>query len=535
MEARTSPNADLQPLKVLSDRYVLIKVLGHGAFATSYLGEDKRNHNRRVVIKLFSGNQSAGPALFNNEGRVSSGLFHPNIVSLLGMGVSEDAKPFLVTEWIQGESLASILRRSGPLAVIDGVSVGIGLGSALAYLHGRDLLHRDLKPSNVLIPGWPERPDYRGVKVLDFGVAGQLQDGVTQSGAVFGTPRYMSPEQILGEPQSAATDVYGFGLLLLEMLVGHAPSDRSRSATLLFRAILEGQTPENDLAALPADLATLIRGCLHRDPAERPSVQEILKVLRAYRSASAATSVVIKEAAPATPNAPQPASTDVSASKPQAPPQVPLVPAPPARCAVANPEPAVKPIPQPSRQRMPWLLVALSGALAVAVPLLVYSAIWHARHATHHSHWLRILEFLVGLLVMCASIVVAFWLRSWLGRGSSASSHPDELVLGTNNKLDLTATMALELDELVTRLRSLDDRLLAGPAELMLKEISTTSDPENRQKAIMNLSTLLEKLADRSHTPWYQRYKEVIASAVAVMGGASGLITAVNSVLAHKH
>lgn len=534
MEARTSPTADPQPLKILSDRYVLGRILGRGAFGTSYLAEDKRQQNRRVVIKLSTGNRSSGAALFSKEGRVSSGLFHPNIVSLLGMGVSEDGHPFLVTEWVPGESLASILRRSGPLAEVNAVSVAIGVAVALSYLHGRDLLHRDLKPSNVLIPGWPERPDYRGAKVLDFGVAGQLQDGVTQSGAVFGTPRYMSPEQILGEPQSPATDVYGFGLLLLEILVGHAPSDRSRSATALFRAILEGQTPENDLTGLPAELAGLIRGCLRRNPAERPSVENILKELRAYRSVAVAASAMTREVPPSAPYAQHPAPSSASASKPQPPPQATLVPAAFPPCAALNPELAVKAAPEAVRQRVPWLLVALSGALAVAVPLLAYSAIWHVRHATHHSHWLRVLEFIVGLLVTSASFVVAFWLRSWLGRASPAAAHPDELILGTNNRLDLTATMALELDELAARLRTLDDRLLAGPAALMLKEINSATDPDTRQKAIMNLSTLLEKLADRT-TPWYQRNKEVIATAVAVMGGVSGLITAVNSIFAHKH
>jgi serine/threonine protein kinase len=549
MGATPSPNGQPQTGKVLSDRYALTTILGHGSFATSWLGEDQLLH-RRVVIKLFSGNQAHGAALFSREGKITLGLSHHNIVALLGVGVTEDNQPFLVTEYVDGESLGSILRNSGPLAVNDAVSVGIGLGSALSYVHGRNLLHRDLKPSNVLIPGWPMHPDYRGAKVLDFGVAGQLEDGRTRSGAVFGTPRYMSPEQILGEPQSAATDVYGLGLLLLEMLVGHPPVERSHSPTALFKAILEGQAPEKDLAAVPEDLASLIRECLRRNPAERPSVADILKKLRAFRSAAA---MMTSEATLPAPRAPQPGEfTRVfKAQNPLMVPPVPVQPAPPSVAEAAQTSPKgldsetrdgkheslgapINPEPEIARRRMPWILAALSGALAVAVPLLVYGAIWHARHATHHSHWLRVLEFLVGLLVMSASILVAFWLRGWLAGSSNVADQAYQLVLGAKDRVDLTATMAFQLDELIARLHDLDDRILAGSVVLMLNEYGSASDPKDRQAALMNVVALSEKLA-RHLAPWYERYKEVIASAVAVMGGVSGLMTAINSVLAHKH
>jgi serine/threonine protein kinase len=531
MGATPSPNVQPKTGKVLSDRYALTTILGHGSFATSWLGEDQLLH-RRVVIKLFSGSQAHGAALFSREGKITLGLSHHNMVALLGVGVTEYNQPFLVTEYVDGESLGSILRNSGPLAVNDAVSVGIGLGSALSYVHGRNLLHRDLKPSNVLIPGWPMHPDYRGAKVLDFGVAGQLEDGRTRSGAVFGTPRYMSPEQILGEPQSAATDVYGLGLLLLEILVGHPPAERSHSPTALFKAILEGQAPERDLAAVPDDLASLIRECLRRDPAQRPSVADILKKLRAYRSAAAAAAVMTTEVISSAPGSPHPGEfmRITIAQSPKVATPVPAQAVPPA--VLPPPEP-VRSEPEPARRRMPWILVALSGALAIAVPLLVYSAVWHARHATHHSHWLRVLEFIVGLLVMSTSILVAFWLRGWLAGSSNVKEQAYRLVLGARDRVDLTATMAFQLDELIARLHDLDDRILAGSVALMLNEYGSASDPKDRQAALMNVVALSEKLARRL-APWYERYKEAIASAVAVMGGVSGLMTAINSVLAHK-
>jgi hypothetical protein len=135
---------------------------------------------------------------------------------------------------------------------------------------------------------------------------------------------------------------------------------------------------------------------------------------------------------------------------------------------------------------------------------------------------------------MGASISIAFWLRKWLGSRSQVKSEAIELVFGAKTRTDLTATIAVQLDQLVSRLRRLDERILAGSVALMLNEYGSATDPKDRQAALMNVVVLSEKLADRL-SPWYERHKEIIASAVAVMGGVSGLVTALNSVLGHKH
>ena len=173
-----------------------------------------------------------------------------------------------------------MLRESGRLATGSAVEAGIAISEALTYVHRQGFVHRDLKPSNVLIPGWPEAPDFRNSKLLDFGVAGRLeQGGRTQAGMIYGTLRYMSPEQIKGEQQSAATDVYGFGLLLFEMLAGSAPAKREQDLTTLLIAIRDGIS-EQDLKNLEPDLADLIRRCVQADPTERPAMAEVMAELK---------------------------------------------------------------------------------------------------------------------------------------------------------------------------------------------------------------------------------------------------------------
>jgi len=147
---------------------------------------------------------------------------------------------------------------------------------------------------------------------------------------------------------------------------------------------------------------------------------------------------------------------------------------------------------------------------------------------------IRAIRFAAGLLLMGASVAIALGLRRWLGSRSQVKSQAYDLVFGARVRTDLTATIALQLDDLVTKLRGLDERILAGTVALMLEEYGNATDTKDRQAALMNVVALSEKLAVRL-SPWYERHKEIIASAVALMGGVSGLMTALNSVLSHKH
>ena len=494
----------------VSDRYEIRSLLGRGGNGTAYLADD-RDHRQPVVIKVMSGraHSDSDPAVarFHAEVAATRQLDHPNIVRVLGDGVTADGRPYLVTEWVQGRSLSTVLEKSGPLATGDAIDAGKGIASALAHVHSRGLVHRDLKPSNVIIPGWPEAADYRHPKLVDFGVAGQLNHGVTQPGMIFGTLRYMSPEQIKGEQQSAATDVYGFGLLLFEMLVGHAPENRQRDLATLLIAIREG-LPAQELAGLEPDLANLILRCVSLDPGQRPAMTQVLAELSAARRLPA----------------PFPSPTRPIESGSLAPAHTPS-PNPVQQLTGRTVALSVK----PRRQELVWALQGAVVVLAAGVPMLFFRL-----HASPSNDALRTVRFAGGLLLMTASIAVGFWLRTWLGSRSDMKSQAYELVFGARARTDLTSTIALQLDELVSKLRGLDERILAGSVALMLNEYGSATDAKDRQAALMNVVALSEKLAVRL-SPWYERYKEVIASAVAVMGGVSGLVTAINSVLTHKH
>ena len=509
MDPRQTSQPEPTTLEVLSGRYALHSLLGEGSFGKTYLGEHLIL-KRRVAIKILAANQPDAAALFRNEARITATLDHPNILKSLEAGISDDGRPYYVTEWVDGSVLSSILPVSGPLGTREALEVAVGVAEALHYVHGMGILHRDLKPSNILIPGWPANPHYREPKVLDFGVAGRLDHGVTRVGMIFGTPQYMSPEQLMGQQQSPATDVYGLGLLLFEMLLGHPPLSRLDDAFSLARAIVEGQSvPE--LSALAPDIADLIRRCISRKPADRPSVDQVLEELGRLALASATSTWPRRDS-----GVPSPHGRDAQLGMTSLPPRA---------------------LPPGSRSgktltpfgRRVW------GPLIFGIALLSSIFLLLRFYPIPLEGPIRMVGLIGGVFMAVVSVAVGFWLRSWLASNSSAKSQAYELLVGAKSRADLTATIALQLDELVSKLRALDERILAGSVALMLNEYGRATDAKDRQAALMNVVALSEKLALRL-SPWYERYKDVIASAVAVMGGVSGLVTAINSVLgSHKH
>ena len=574
MEAEKISERDTHSLDSVSERYELRSILGRGAFSAVYLAEDVHKH-RPVVIKLLaeSADSETAIARFRAEVATTRLLQHKNIVRVLGDGVTGDNRPYLVTEWIAGRSLAAVLGESGPLTTARAIDVALGIASALTYVHSRGLVHRDLKPSNILIPGWPDAPVYRRAMLLDFGVAGRLEQGRTQAGMIFGTLRYMSPEQIRGEQQSAATDVYGFGLLLFEMLTGRAPAKRTGDLATLLIAIRDG-IPAEELAAVEPELADLIRRCVNSDPAQRPAMIAVLSELKnslhrfkedfvggpikATMDVPAAGGEPLRPVAAQSQSPVQrlPGSTLVLSAEPAAEP-IAVRPGSPHASRVA-------PVAGKAGRWLVWTAVAAAAAVISIVLILSFrisvptgngpKKVITAPDITHGSPnglqagpsatnvapggsneaIIRGIRFTAGLLLMGASIAIGFSLRTWLGSRSQVKAQAYELVFGAKVRTDLTATIALQLNELVSKLRKLDERILAGSVALMLNEYGSATDPKDRQAALMNVVALSEKLAVRL-SPWYERYKEVIASAVAVMGGVSGLVTALNSVLGHKH
>jgi serine/threonine protein kinase len=251
--------------------YRILRKLGEGGMGVVYAAEDERL-NRAVAIKTMreSVDESARERFFR-EARAAASVSHPNVCQLYDIG-DTDGRPFLVMELLDGQSLADRLRE-GVLPLTDAMQIAMGTLTALDALHARGFVHRDLKPSNVFLTA-------HGVKILDFGLARETrppavssessptvqgQSPLTLSGMIVGTPRYMAPEQVLGQPVDGRADLFSAGALLFEMISGKPPFDDDSAMRLLHAIVYEAPPNLAGSAAIAA-----INRILHRAMAKRP-------------------------------------------------------------------------------------------------------------------------------------------------------------------------------------------------------------------------------------------------------------------------
>ncbi len=204
---------------LISERYRLEEKIGSGGMSTVYRAFDP-TLERWVAIKLMHRDISHDPdqlERFRREARAVARLNHPHIVTVIDAG-EDDGAPYIVFEYVEGETLKERIRRLGRLPVSEAVAYAIEIGRALESAHVNLLVHRDVKPQNVLID-----PDGRA-KVTDFGIARSLEaQGLTATGRVLGTTDYVSPEQALGHEVTGQSDIYSLGIVLYEMLTGETP------------------------------------------------------------------------------------------------------------------------------------------------------------------------------------------------------------------------------------------------------------------------------------------------------------------------
>ncbi len=277
---------------LIGGRYRLDAEIGRGGMSTVYRAFDTVLE-RTVAIKLMHREIAADSdqlERFRREARAVARLNHPHVVTLidageeLGEGVVGDGRgtPYIVLEYVDGETLKAIIRRDGPLEITRALAYAIEVARALGAAHERQLVHRDVKPHNILVS------EEGGAKITDFGIARSLaEEGLTMAGRVLGTTDYVSPEQALGQPVTGQSDLYSLGVVLYEMLTGDVPFHGDSPVAVAMKHVRE-QVPDVQARRphLSAATAVALDRALAKDLDERypdaasmaASLEEVLAI-----------------------------------------------------------------------------------------------------------------------------------------------------------------------------------------------------------------------------------------------------------------
>ena len=242
--------------QVVEERYEVTETLGKGGMSVVFKGRDRRL-KKVVAIKVLMPHLSADPMSvqrFQQEATAASHLDHPNIVKVYNVGATASGLPFMAMDYLEGRSLSTVIKEKGRLEYFEALNIFVQLTGALAHAHEKGVIHRDLKPSNVILSSHGEETDV--AKLVDFGIAKVLsQDGhtqakLTQTGDIFGSPHYMSPEQCLGGELDERSDIYSMGCLMYEALTGRPPHTGDSTLQILHKHISE--TPASFKSLLPS-------------------------------------------------------------------------------------------------------------------------------------------------------------------------------------------------------------------------------------------------------------------------------------------
>src|SRR5204862_8070288 len=253
---------------LLSGRYRLESKLGSGGMSTVFLARDE-TLERWVAVKVMHREISDQPdqlERFRREARAVAQLSHPNVVAVIDAG-EDGGFPYIVLEFVEGETLKQRIDRLGRLPVDEAAAYAIEIGRGLAAAHARRMVHRDLKPQNVLIDGEGR------AKVTDFGIARSLEsDGLTKTGRVLGTTDYVAPEQAMGQGVDARSDIYALGVLLYEMVTGDVPFKAETVVGVAMKHVNEEMPDvQQRRPEISSALAAVIERATAKDPKRRYS------------------------------------------------------------------------------------------------------------------------------------------------------------------------------------------------------------------------------------------------------------------------
>lgn len=291
-------STDVWAGSILKEKYLLLDLLGEGGMGAVYRAQ-RQDLGDYVAVKLLHDRYAADRIAverFRREAQAAAMVRHPNVVAIYDFyAKSADAPTFIVMELIKGLSLRDILKKEGKLSPERALALIYEACDGVAAAHRRNILHRDLKPENLILHLQGADGEREAVKVVDFGIA-KLRDlphGQTLTGTSLriGTPLYMSPEQLEGEPLSPATDVYSLGLILYEMIAGARPSSASSLEQLLIDRLISEPAPLRQHASVPAGIEQVVMRALYRDP----NLRQLNAMELAHELHSAAQSLIITQ------------------------------------------------------------------------------------------------------------------------------------------------------------------------------------------------------------------------------------------------
>jgi serine/threonine-protein kinase len=284
-------------------RYEIVDEIGQGAMGCVYRAHDPAM-DRTVALKtilmgaLAGGHGAEFRQRFNREARAAGALAHPGIVPVFDVG-ENDGAPFLVMEYVNGRTLADVMKNGERVSMDRVCEIGQQLAEALGHAHRKGVIHRDIKPANILMTNLEaygiERP-----RITDFGVAKMTAGEITTTGQMLGTPAFMPPEQFTGAPIDGRTDLFSLGVILYWMATGEQPFPGETMTTVSYKIVHTEPVPPARLNPLvPAQLDKVILKCLSKSPADRyQSGEELAQALAEVRSG--ATPASLRTAIPET-------------------------------------------------------------------------------------------------------------------------------------------------------------------------------------------------------------------------------------------
>jgi serine/threonine protein kinase len=280
MEINEPADQILNEYGALPPRFKVLSVIGKGATGVVLKAQDQ-HLERDVAVKLLSasaGEDSLEFARFTREIKLLSGLKHKNIVLILSSGLTDRKHPYHIQELLTGKTVAETLAEQPFMSAELFFQVFTQILEGLSYAHAENVVHRDIKPSNLII--CPQDDGKVWAKLIDFGLAtladNEVKDGgLTGTGALLGTPLYMSPEQCRGEPAQSKSDIYGLACVMYQCLAGSTPFSGTTPVEIMYKHLNE-EPPPLLTEGSDRSLADLVAGCLKKDPQARPTADEVL-------------------------------------------------------------------------------------------------------------------------------------------------------------------------------------------------------------------------------------------------------------------